>query len=125
LSDDDVSKLCFVETERSSGVPSGVGAREQGILTAPPKKSFQSFKKLMTFFIHQPLRNTIWLPPSSITYTITTETKFCVPFVDQFDPQHISKYIPVSSFCAPFFTCARGQPPSPVPPRYATGYIHY
>src|SRR6218665_3312413 len=42
------------------------------------------------------------------------------PFCGPFDPQNISKYIPVSSFFAPFFTCTRGRPPSPAPPHYAT-----
>ena len=103
-----------------SGVTMGVGARGQGILTEPRKFCLVVKKTDDLLFSRQilphhnlaaPFRNCL----QNYHWNLILR-RLCRPF----DPQNISKYIPVSSFCAPFFTCARGRPPSSAPPRYAT-----
>ena len=102
------------------GVTRGVCARGQDILTAPPNLLF-SVTKPMTFLVVNRYASQFGTPfPQLLTKLPLKPNLWTI-----LPPKYINIYIPVSSFCAPFFTCARGQPPSPVPPRYATGYIHY
>jgi len=108
---------------RSSGVTIGVGARGQGILTAPPNNFLVVQKTDDRCLVVNHYASQFGAPFPQLLTQLPLKPNF-PPLRGPFDPQNISKYIPVSSFSAPFFTCTRGRPPSSsASPRYATGKI--